>query len=90
MDFSVYDLLDDGTCPPASIYGGFDLVLCSNVLLYYRPKTQRLILDKVRRSLAPSGYLITGETEREIVAGAGGFRVVAPPATVFQQMQSRR
>jgi chemotaxis protein methyltransferase CheR len=91
VDFSVYDLLDaGGTCPPASIYGGFDLVLCSNVLLYYRPKTQRLILDKVRRSLAPRGYLVTGETERQIVAGAGGFRAVAPPATVFQQMQNRR
>lgn len=85
VDFSAYDLLDGGTiCPPASIYGEFDLVLCCNVLLYYRPDAQRLMLEKVRRSLAPGGYLVTGETERQIVENAGWFRPVAPPAAVFQ------
>ena len=86
VDFSLYDLLDASTaCPPVSIYGDFDLVLCSNVLLYYSPETQRRILDKVQRSLAPGGYLVTGETERQIVERAGGFRAVAPPATVFRR-----
>lgn len=85
VEFSLYDLLDETTtCPPPSIYGGFDLVLCSNVLLYYRPEAQRRILDKLRRCLTPGGYLVTGETERHLVEGAGGFRAVAPPASVFQ------
>ncbi len=85
VDFSPHDLLDAGTtCPPASIYGDFDLVLCSNVLLYYRPDTHRIILDKLRRCLSSSGYLVTGEAERAIVEKAGGFRAVAPPAAVFQ------
>jgi chemotaxis methyl-accepting protein methylase len=85
VDFTVYDLLDgETTCPPASIYGHFDLVLCCNVLIYYHPEAQRRILDKAQRSLAPGGYLITGETERQIVENAGGFRTVAPPAAVFQ------
>ena len=87
VDFSVYDLLDGGTtCPPACIYGNFDLVLCSNVLLYYRPEALQLILNKLRRSLAPGGYLITGETERQIVASVDGFRAVAPPAAVFRRV----
>ncbi len=86
VDFSTYNLLDErSTSPPASIYGDFDLILCSNVLLYYRPKTQGVILSKVRRSLAHCGYFVTGEVESEIVKRAGGFRKVAPPAAVFKK-----
>lgn len=89
--FSFYDLLDDSTTsPPSSIYGDFDLVLCCNVLLYYRSETQRLILDKIRRGLSPGGYLVVGWTEHQIVKSAGGFRSVAPPAAVFQQIRKRR
>lgn len=82
--FSAYDLLDEGTsCPPESIFGDFDLVLCSNVLLYYRPQVQHLVLNKVRRSLGLGGYLITDETERQVVERSGGFRPVVPPAAVY-------
>ena len=84
VDFSRYDLLDPSTaCPPASIYGGFDLVLCSNVLLYYRRESQRLILEKVQRSLAPGGYLLVGDTERHLVERASGFHALAAPANIF-------
>jgi chemotaxis protein methyltransferase CheR len=84
VDFSLYDLLDPRTtCPPASVYGDFDLVLCSNVLFYYRPDAQAFILDKVRQCLTPHGCLVTGEVERRVVTGAGGFRQVANPAPVF-------
>jgi chemotaxis protein methyltransferase CheR len=68
IDFSIFDLLaEDGTCPPASIYGNFDLVFCSNLLFYYKPEYQQRILDKAMHCLASGGFLITGETEREIV-----------------------
>ena len=87
VQFTSYDLLETNTtCPPVSIYGEFDLILCSNVLLYYRHEMQKRILDKLRESLAPGGYLITGETEKQIFADrAGGFRAVAPPSSVFQK-----
>lgn len=84
VDFTAYDLLDQNTvCPPESIFGAFDLVFCSNVLLYYRPEMQALILGKVRRCLASGGYLVTDETEGRIVEGAGGFRRAALPAAIF-------
>jgi chemotaxis protein methyltransferase CheR len=84
VDFSQYDLLDpQTTCPPASIYGDFDLIFCSNVLLYYRPETQRVIVNKTQRCLAPGGYFVTGETERQVAAGCGGFRAVPVPAAAF-------
>jgi chemotaxis protein methyltransferase CheR len=90
IDFSIFDLLDESSsCPPSSIYGDFDLVLCSNLLFYYRADVRRLILDKVCRALSPEGYLVTGEAEREIVSGHKGFRAVAPPAAVFRKIKAR-
>ena len=46
--FSVFDLLgEEQTCPPSSIFGDFDLVFCSNVLIYYKPEYQEQILEKL-------------------------------------------
>jgi chemotaxis methyl-accepting protein methylase len=46
---------------------------------------RRRIMDKVRHALAPGGYFVTGEAEREIVAEQKGLRAVTPPAAVFQK-----
>ncbi len=86
VDFSVHNLLDErALCPPTSIYGEFDLIVCSNLLFYYRPLIRQYILNKIRRCLSSNGYLVTGEAEREIVAKTEGFRAVMPPAAVFQK-----
>ncbi len=86
VDFSRYDLLDEhSVSPPASIYGDFDLVFCSNLLFYYKPEAREVILDKVYRSLSPNGYLVTGEAERDMITGRKGLRAVAPPAAIFQK-----
>lgn len=91
VDFTCYDLFDVNTiCPPSSIFGDFDLVLCCNVLFYYRPEKQQFILDKLQRCLAPGGYLITGETERTIVERSDIFQVIVPPATVFHKIPRTR
>ncbi len=86
IDFSVYNLLDKrSSCPPTSIYGEFDLTVCSNLLFYYRPEIRQFILNKVHLCLSPNGYLVTGEAEREIVAKTDGYRAALPPAAVFQR-----
>lgn len=86
LDFSVFDLLADGpTSPVAAIYGDFDLVLCCNLLFYYRPEVRQRILDKIVRALRPGGYCVTGAAEREIVARQTGLHAVAPPAALFQK-----
>jgi chemotaxis methyl-accepting protein methylase len=91
VDFSFYDLLDERLLsPPASIYGGFDLILCSNLLFYYRPDLQRSILDKAVRCLAPGGYLVSGQAERALVEQCGALRAVAPPPPVFRLCQAKR
>ena len=84
LDFSVYELLDErSSAPPASIFGDFDLVLCCNVLIYYRPEVQQRILGKLLRTLAPGGLLITGEAERDILRGRGDLRPHGFEASVF-------
>jgi chemotaxis protein methyltransferase CheR len=91
IDFSVYNLLDEHSAsPPPSIYGDFDLVVCSNLLFYYRQDIRQRILNKVWNSLSPTGYLITGEAERDIVARNEGFRAAIPPYAVFQKTNRRR
>jgi len=85
IDFSAFDLLSDpGTCPPASVYGNFDLVFCSNLLFYYKPEFRNSILEKTGNSLAIGGFIITGETEREIVMG-NNYREVFVHSAIFQK-----
>ena len=67
VDFSIYDLLEkDTNSPSASVYGGFDIILCCNVLIYYKPEIQEYIIEKFCKSLNPGGILITGEAESDI------------------------
>jgi chemotaxis protein methyltransferase CheR len=87
VDFSIFDLIaEQVACPPASIFGDFDLAVCSNLLFYYDPQIRLRIFDKMHACLVPGGYLVTGEAETGIVAQAGGFHAVAPPAPVFKKI----
>jgi chemotaxis protein methyltransferase CheR len=91
IDFSYYDLLDNcSSCPPASIFGDFDLVVCCNVLFYYRQDIRQFILNKVSRCVSQNGYLMTGEAERGIVGRIDSLYPVAVPAAVFQRTNLRR
>ena len=64
VEFSVFDLVNlKNHFPPNSIYGGFDIVLCRNVLIYFNLKYQIQIYNKLIKSLSPGGYLILGEAE---------------------------
>jgi len=84
VDFSLYDLLDnDSSSPPASIYGDFDLIMCCNVLFYYEPEYQQMILHKIYRSLKNGGFFITGEAEAHLINSWGGFRQYATPTAIF-------
>ncbi|NCB74522.1 MAG: hypothetical protein EOM51_07255 [Clostridia bacterium] len=84
ISFSTYDLLDKSTSSPQeSIFGNFDLVICSNLLFYYQEKYQRFILKKLINSLDESGYLVTGEAERHSVTKIGGLLMVSPPSHIF-------
>lgn len=85
IEFSFFDLLSEqGLCPPESIYGNFDIVLCSNILFYYTPECRKLILEKTGHCIADDGYLITGESERDIVA-KHNYCEIFPASAIFQR-----
>jgi chemotaxis methyl-accepting protein methylase len=64
ISFSVYDMLEQNTyVPPESIFGGFDLILCRNFLMYLDTSAYRRVFDKLFRALKPGGVLLLGMAE---------------------------
>jgi chemotaxis protein methyltransferase CheR len=59
--FQVHNLLE-----PAPHPGGFDIVLCRNVLLYLNPEKKALAFDRIASSLAEDGWLMLGAGETVI------------------------
>lgn len=87
IDFSLFDLFNKQySCPPASIFGDFDMVFCANLLFYYAPEYRKIIISKATRCLTPNGYLITGESEREIML-QHGFREIFPHSAIFRKAE---
>ncbi len=75
VQFSLYNLLDKNSfVPPDSIFGGFDIVLCRNVLIYFDLDYQKIIFNKLYRSLNQNGYLILGEAEVPVEGFKHKFR----------------
>ncbi len=85
IDYSFFDLLSEqNCCPPASIFGNFDIIFCSNLLFYYKDNYRKKILEKIGQCLSPGGYLITGESEREI-AKQHNYRETLMNTCVFKK-----
>lgn len=70
--------------------GGFDVILCRNVLIYFDQPTRESVLDMLLGALRPEGFLFLGSTEASAACGrlvraadgSGGWyyrRVDAPP-----------
>lgn len=84
--FSSEDLLAVSRFAPAdSVFGGFDMVLCRNVLVYYHPDRQRQVMEKILRSLRPGGCLVLGDCEAATTRLPNGFRPVDACAGIFQK-----
>jgi len=85
IDYSVFDLFSEQlSTPPASIFGDFDLVVCANLLFYYKPQFQEIIIGKAGSCLADKAYLVVGETERDILR-RHNFNEVFPQSGIFRK-----
>jgi chemotaxis methyl-accepting protein methylase len=85
ISFSVLDLFDRNySSPPTSIFGHFDIVLCANLLFYYKENHRKIILEKITGAMSENGYLVTGETERDILKKYH-FREVYPHSAIFRR-----
>jgi chemotaxis methyl-accepting protein methylase len=54
-------------------------------LFYYKPNYRQIIISKATNCLAPGGYLVTGETEREIIAGKS-FGEIFLQSAIFKKL----
>lgn len=60
ISFRTMNLLDN---PGIDQLGLFDVILCRNVLIYFRDEIINRVLDRLTRSLAPGGILSVGVSE---------------------------
>lgn len=85
IEFSTFDCFNDQYAfPPSSVFGDFDIIFCANLLFYYKPKFSGEILQKLQKSLALGGYLITSEIERDILF-KNHFNEVFPESAIFKR-----
>jgi len=86
INFSRYDLLDQNTAnPPESIYGDFDMVICSNLLIYYTEDRQKIMINKLFDAAAANGYLVTGDTEKSLFRNEIKINKVSTPTAIFRK-----
>lgn len=91
ITFTKYDLLDNMTSyPQESIFGSFDLVICSNLLFYYNINNQEQILGKLVNAMDEDGFLITGETEKQIVSRFNHLYLSVPPSPIFKKRRGAK
>lgn len=58
--------LDDLMKPDQTVWsvgGGFDVIFCRNVMIYFAPDCQQVLVDTLHRLLLPGGFLFTGDAE---------------------------
>lgn len=90
VNFSTYDLLDQSTANlPDSIYGDFDIVMCSNVLIYYKANVQKDVIKKLRTATSPMGFLVTGESEKSLIQDVTKMEMITISTAVFQNTKRR-
>ena len=83
VSFSKFNLLNEKLkCPSESLYGDFDIIYCSNVLIYYTPHICQKILHRLRECLSHTGYIIVDKSEYEILM-ANNFQPVFPQSSIF-------
>lgn len=64
VSFARHNLVAD----PVPLGGGFDVVFCRNVLIYFSPETAAAALYRLVAALAPGGTLVLGPVELPLAA----------------------
>jgi chemotaxis protein methyltransferase CheR len=92
--FQVHNLLEPPPHP-----GGFDIVLCRNVLLYLSPDKKSLAFERLASAMAEDGWLMLGAGETVIgqtsklgadIKARGLYRLVGDGARVEKRSGDRR
>jgi chemotaxis protein methyltransferase CheR len=81
VKFSRLNLVDDRYPSPENVTDRMDLVVCRNVLIYFKEETIQRIVDRFHESLVDGGWLVVGHAEpsQEIF---GRYQVKNFPGTI--------
>lgn len=79
IDWRQFNLLDD-----MSEMGGFDIVFCRNVLIYFDHETKASILRRIRGLLRQGGYLFLGLSETTLNLDANYERTTLGSAVAYR------
>lgn len=60
VEFRVHNLMDT---PPSCHGGGWDLILCRNVLIYFDRERARVVFEQLNQALEYGGHLMLGASE---------------------------
>ncbi len=60
VDFIHLNLMDRSKI---ALLGTMDVLMCRNVLIYFRPDSKRQVIDTFYQNLRPGGYLLLGHSE---------------------------
>lgn len=80
--FERLDLLDQW--PPQS--GGYQLIVCRNVLIYFDRDTQERLLARFHSALAPNGFLVLGKVETLLGPVRSQFAAVDARERIFRRV----
>ena len=81
VTFHPHNLMDP--VPPRA--GGFEVIYCRNVLIYFRPETAQVVLGRLRDLLNPGGWLVVGASESAWVSAAGLTAELLPGVILFRR-----
>ena len=79
--FQRRDLLDEFPIVP----GGFQLITCRNVLIYFDRETQERLLMRFHEALAPDGFLVLGKVETLLGPVRSRFAAVDARERIFRR-----
>ena len=66
-------------------WSAFDLVLCRNVVMYFRIAVQEELYQKIAEVVKPGGYLILGRVERLAPSLLTNFQPIDRREQIYQK-----
>jgi chemotaxis protein methyltransferase CheR len=80
--------LVDGPLPSPGVSGGFDLILCRNVTIYFSHAVAHRLYARFAEALAPDGWLIVGPSDPAPPPASGLEGVYLPGAVLWRRAQT--
>lgn len=77
--FHQHSLVQDG------VFNEFELIVCRNVMIYFKPELQKAVMSRFVKSLHPEGFLLLGPQEGTLASDSGEwFTEYKPHSRLYQ------